>query len=63
MIYQLKLVDEYGETVKKGEEGEIWFKSTNCVTSYRNEESEIIAASYSEDGFVKTGFNFTSSSY
>ena len=56
-------MDEYGETVKKGEEGEIWFKSTNCVTSYRNEESEIIAASYSEDGFVKTGFNFTSSSY
>ncbi|MEM8920021.1 MAG: class I adenylate-forming enzyme family protein, partial [Pseudomonadota bacterium] len=49
----LKTVDADGNTLPRGEIGEIWAKGTNVVTGYwRNPEAT--AATF-EDGWVKTG--------
>ena len=48
-------MDEAGNVVKRGEEGEIWFRSVLSKTSYKNEQSEVVTKTYTDDGFVKIG--------
>lgn len=55
VTFQVKLVDDSGAVVPRGECGELWFRGYGILKEYRNADPQLLKNIISEDGYLKTG--------